>query len=248
MQISAKAKDYVTVQTKRLSVPVNLHRYNQIADLTIHPQRIPGDVDEIHAFIHFFTSSNRNESALQIPFYSRVLHGSLDYVRTETMFDMSLWKKQRSTAEISKCHSVHVVNRFSTNIAVLNISSSHSGKLDDYVQVRDLFFVMDGSIISVGMDLGDDAGVLRISSTESTDVIVLSHSSSPIVGIEIVQQYSDHSEYRNEYLRLSFAHSSLQRIPAGKGSRESSERERRVLIVPLDWSADGSQQWRNSTS
>lgn len=131
------------MQTKRLSVPVNLHRYNKIADLTVHPQRIPRDVDEIHEFIQFFTSSDRNESALQIPFYSRVLHGSLDYVRTETMFDMSLWKKQRSTAETSKCHSVHVINRFSTDIAVLNITSSYSGQLDDYVQVRDPFFVMD---------------------------------------------------------------------------------------------------------
>ena len=140
MKIGSKVKDFVTVQTKRLSIPANLHRYNQIADLTIHPQRIPTDVEQIDDHIHFYTSSNRNESALQIPFYSRVVHGSLDYVRSETMFDVSLLTTQRSTQETSKCHPVQVINRFASNIAVLNITTNQPELLAGYVQVIDPVF------------------------------------------------------------------------------------------------------------
>jgi hypothetical protein len=175
------------VQTKRLSVPVNLHRYSQIAEITIHPQRIPTDVEQIDEYVNLFTSSNRKDSALQIPFYSRVVHGSLDYVRAETMLDMSSSssKKSHSTAETSKCRPVHVINRFRTNIAVLNVSSSHPELLASYVEVRDRFFPMDPSLIVI--DLDKDADVLRISPTGSLDELVLSHSSSKLVAIETVQ-------------------------------------------------------------
>lgn len=133
-----KLKDFITVQTKKLHVPSDVHRTNKIADLTIHPTLIPKEMDQIQGFVQVYTtsSSNQNESVLQIPLYSRILHGSLDFLNMETMFYINSNPHSSGIEERNPCQPIRLLNRFDVTLAVTNITVAQLGSLSEYVQVR----------------------------------------------------------------------------------------------------------------
>lgn len=118
-------KHFLQIQSKKLRLSADLHRINKIADLTIYPSLIPRELDEIFGSIQIFTSSN--DSLLQIPFYSRIFHGSLDFFVNETMFYCS---------PTTKCEPVRLFNRFDFDLAVTNISIDQIDLVSNYLQIE----------------------------------------------------------------------------------------------------------------
>jgi hypothetical protein len=124
--------DYLLVNFQAIEVPADIHRTNKIADMTVHPHRIPAHLEQIDGFVRIHSlSSSQRAHVLQIPFFSRVFHGSLDYVKSETMFYIPPGIDDSS----SKCQPIRLINRFRTTIALVNISKSPPEHLSKHVQV-----------------------------------------------------------------------------------------------------------------
>ncbi len=128
--MTSEHENYMTIRYKNLLIPPDIYRLNQIADITIHPNLIPNDIQHIHGYIQVYTSTNPEEPVLQIPFDERILHGSLDFNKEETHFYIS------NNQQIDQFQSIKLLNRYNTPISVYNITINKFELLSKYTQVK----------------------------------------------------------------------------------------------------------------
>lgn len=112
-------------------IPPDIHRWNKVAELTLHSSLIDDDVKSIYGTIQIFTLPSIHDAvSLEIPFYTTILHGSLEYERQSTYFYIS---SNNSTNE--ECRSIEFTNRFDVPMAISNISTDKIDLLSQYVKV-----------------------------------------------------------------------------------------------------------------
>ena len=124
----------MSIRYKTIQIPPDIHRLNQIAEITIHPNLIPKDLESLQGEIEVYTSSNNRTAELKIPFAERILYGSLDFNRNETYFFLS------NQSEITQCQSIRVLNRFNTSISVYNVTINNLERISDYIHVKKRFY------------------------------------------------------------------------------------------------------------
>lgn len=134
MRVTPEHQKYITVQYNNFQIPPDIHRLNQIADIIIHPNLIPNHIEHIHGYIQVYTSSYNEEPVLKIPFYERILHGSLDFKKEETYFYIS--NDELKTKKPEQCQPIRIFNRYNTSISVYNITINKFELLSKYIQVK----------------------------------------------------------------------------------------------------------------
>lgn len=126
-------RDYLTVHSKRLPIPPDLYRLSQIADVIVHWNLIPREIQRIYGHIEMYTSMNSEEPTLRIPFDEQVLHGSLDYQKEETYFFIS------NENPSNECGPIRVFNQYDVPLVVYNITINKLKLLSKYIEVKHLF-------------------------------------------------------------------------------------------------------------
>jgi hypothetical protein len=132
--VSPEHRDYITIRYKHLQISPDIHRLNQIADITIHPNLIPDNIEHIHGYVEVYTSMNNEKPILKIPFDERILHGSLDFKKEETHFFIS--NNELNNKQNELCQPIRVFNRYNTPISVYNITINNFELLSKYIQVK----------------------------------------------------------------------------------------------------------------
>lgn len=128
--MTAEHRDCITVRYKNLQILPDIHRLNQIADITIHPNLIPDNINRINGYIEVYITTNNEKPVLKIPFDERILHGSLDFKREEIYFYIPNDELYKS------CQTIRVFNRYETSISVYNITINKLDVLSKYIQVK----------------------------------------------------------------------------------------------------------------
>jgi hypothetical protein len=93
--------------------------------ITIHFQHIQG-------YVQVYTSSNREEPMLEIPFDEIILHGSLDYEKENTLFHISSLNNENT----EQCRPVRIMNGFNIPLSVYNITVNNAESLAQYIKVK----------------------------------------------------------------------------------------------------------------
>jgi hypothetical protein len=124
----------MSVRYKKQPIVPDIHRLNQIADVTIHLDLIPNYIERIHGYVQVYTSSNHDQPVLKIPFDEKILHGSLDFNEEETYIYLS------DNQLIDEYQSIKLFNRYNTPISVYNITIDKFELCSRYIQVKQNFF------------------------------------------------------------------------------------------------------------
>ena len=148
---------YMTVRYKTQPIPPDIHRLNQIADVTIHPDLIPDDIERVQGYVQVFTSENTEEPALKIPFDEKFLYGSLDFNEQDAYFYLS------DTQRTDDCQPMKLFNRFKTPISVYNIVVNKMELLSRYIQVTHKSLFENHTTLSLNLDKISFISVLFIS-------------------------------------------------------------------------------------
>lgn len=127
IRIPSEYDRFLSIQYKTLPIPPSIHRFNQIAALTIDLNSLPESLEQIHGSIDVLTSSN---SKLVIPFQEKLFSGSLDWNSDET--DIFLTNQ----TDAKHCRIIKVYNRFRTIISVYNLTIENVEFLSNFIQVK----------------------------------------------------------------------------------------------------------------
>ena len=129
-------RNYITVHYKNLQIPPDIHRLNRIAEITIHPQLIPGNIQHIQGYVQVYTSSNNEEPVLEIPFDEIILHGSLDYDKENTRFYISSSNNELLNGNTEQCRPIRFLSRYNLPLSVYNITTNNAEALSPYIKVK----------------------------------------------------------------------------------------------------------------
>jgi hypothetical protein len=128
--VTTEHENYMTVRYKTQPIPPDIYRLNQIADVTIHLELIPDDIERINGYVQVYTSGNHEEPMLKIPFDEKILHGSLDFNEQEAYVYLS------DNQLTENCQPIKLFNRYKTPISVYNIVINKLELLSRYIQVK----------------------------------------------------------------------------------------------------------------
>ncbi|CAF4170376.1 unnamed protein product [Rotaria sp. Silwood2] len=136
VRVTPEHRNYITVHFKSLPIPPDIHRLNQIADITIHPNLIPNDIHEIYGYVQVYTSLNNEEPVLEIPFQETILHGSLHYKKEDTFFYIPSLNHALANDNIKQCQSIKLLNQYNTPISVYNVTVNKLELLSQFVKIE----------------------------------------------------------------------------------------------------------------
>lgn len=108
----------------------------QIADITIHPNLVPVNINHINGYVQVYTSSNNEDPALEIPFDEIIYHGSLEYQKEDTYFYIPSLNYELNNEKRSKCRPIKILNQFSLPISVYNITLNSLEQISQYIKVK----------------------------------------------------------------------------------------------------------------
>ncbi|CAF5046354.1 unnamed protein product, partial [Rotaria sp. Silwood1] len=134
VRVTPEHKNYITIHFKNLPIPSDIHRLNQIADITIHPNLISNNIHYINGYIQVYSLSNNEEFVLEIPFHETILHGSLHYKKEDTFFYISSSNHESVNDNIKQCQSIKLLNQYNIPISVYNITVNKLELLSQFVK------------------------------------------------------------------------------------------------------------------
>lgn len=113
----------------------DVHRWHQVAELTLHPSLIPKDITSIYGSVQIETHPSIDDPVtLEIPYQATILHGSLDYDHQSTYFYISSSSSSKEKTE--ECRMIEFFNRFNVPITIFNVSTDQSDLLSLYLKVK----------------------------------------------------------------------------------------------------------------
>ncbi|CAF1175327.1 unnamed protein product [Rotaria sp. Silwood1] len=136
VRVTPEHKNYITIHFKNLPIPSDIHRLNQIADVTIHPNLISNNIHYINGYIQVYSLSNNEEFVLEIPFHETILHGSLHYKKEDTFFYISSSNHESVNDNIKQCQSIKLLNQYNIPISVYNITVNKLELLSQFVKIE----------------------------------------------------------------------------------------------------------------
>ena len=134
--MTTKNINYVSIHYENVLIPPDIHRWNKVAELTLHLSLISDDIKSIDGTVQIYTLPSINDAvSLEIPFHATILHGSLEYDRSSTYFFISSSSLPSISSSTEECRLMEFTNRFNVPITIFNISTDKSDLLSQYIKV-----------------------------------------------------------------------------------------------------------------
>lgn len=103
----------------------------------IDPKKIAEDIIEIDDLIRvvYYSFSDQQRRVLNIRLYTRLIHGSIGYLKNDVMLYRPSSNSSFSFVPSNQCHRIRLINRFSTTVVLFKVTTKFDSILSNHVQV-----------------------------------------------------------------------------------------------------------------